>query len=124
MNPETRIQNTALLAVGADPDVLALRLQSGQFRAMEDPQRIVKVGVPGLADTMVFVRTVVTPEMVGKTIMLPAAGEVKTPNGRQSESQVNFQKSWEARGGVYRLIRCAADMINLVHDVKTGKAFR
>lgn len=123
-NGETKIQNSALLAVGLDPDVLAMRMQSGVFRAMNDPDRIVKVGSPGLADTMVFVRTVITPEMVGKTIAIPLAAEIKTKDGQQSKDQRSWQRAFEARGGIYRIVRKPEDMTNAVEEIRTGRAFR
>lgn len=123
-NGETKIQNRSLLAVGMRPDCMAMRLQSGVFRAMNDPDRIVKVGAPGLADTMVFVRTVITADMVGKTIAVPLAAEIKTETGRQSKDQQAWQKSFEARGGVYRVIRRPEDMTDAVEEIQSGRAFR
>lgn len=123
-NGETKIQNRALLAIGLDPDVLAMRVQSGVFRAMDDPDRIVKVGSPGVADTMAFVRTVITPEMVGKVVAVPLAAEIKTETGKQSKDQQAWQKSFEARGGIYRIVRKPEDMIDAVEEIRTGRAFR
>ena len=123
-NAETKIQNRALLAVGCRADVLATRLQSGVFRSYDDPERIVKVGDPGIADTMVFVATVITPDMVGKTIAIPAAAEIKTATGRQSKSQKEWQAAFEGRGGIYRVIRTPEEMVAYVEDVKAGRAFR
>lgn len=123
-NGETKIQNRALLAVGSRPDVLALRLQSGVFRAMNDPDRIVKVGTPGVADTMLFVSTKITPDMVGKTIAVPLAAEIKTKTGQQTEVQRNWQQCFEARGGVYRVVRTPEEMTAAVAEVQNGKAFR
>ena len=47
---ETReVLNPALLEVGARPDVLIWRQTTGVFRAMDNPERVVKVGQPGMA---------------------------------------------------------------------------
>jgi hypothetical protein len=120
-NGETKIQNSALLAVGQRSDVLAMRLQSGVFRAYDDPDKIVRIGQPGLPDTMMLVATQITPEMVGKTIAVAVAAEIKTARGRQSEAQRNWQAAFEARGGVYRLIRSPDEMVALADEVQRGK---
>lgn len=121
-NQETVIQNESMLEVGCDPDVLVWRQQVGNFRAMDNPNRIVKIGVPGMSDAMMIVRVKITPEMVGKEIGVAVAPEFKVPrSGRQSDKQKLWQASFERRGGVYRLIRSAAEMLALVRDVKEGR---
>lgn len=120
-NRETnQVQNPALLAVGARPDVLIWRQQSGVFRTYDDPSRVVRIGVPGLADSMAVVAVTITPDMVGKTIGVAVAPEFKTATGKQSQAQQLWQRAFEARGGVYRLVRSAADMLGLVDDVQRG----
>lgn len=119
-NGETKIQNAALLAVGQRPDVLAMRMHSGCFRSMDDPDKIVRVGQPGLADTMMIVAVTIDETMIGKTVGVAVAAEIKTAKGRQSDSQRNWQKAFEARGGVYRLVRSPDDMLAAVEGVKRG----
>lgn len=119
-NGETRIQNSALLAVGKLPAVLAMRLQSGVFRAYDEPGKIVRIGQPGLADTMMIVATEITPEMVGKTVGIAVAAEIKTAKGRQSDAQRRWQQAFERRGGVYALVRSPTEMIDLVERVQRG----
>lgn len=118
----TQAQNPALLAVGQRRDVLAWRQQSGLFRAYDDPSKIVRVGVPGLADSMAVVAVTITPDMVGRTVGFAVAAEFKTQTGQQSEPQRLWQSAFEQRGGVYRLVRSADDMRQLVADVQDGKA--
>ena len=121
-NRETRtVQNPALLAVGARPDVMAWRQQSGMFRAFDDPTKVVRIGQLGMADSMAVVAVTITPEMVGKTVGVAVAPEFKTTKGTQSDSQKAWQAAFEARGGIYRLIRSAADMLALVSDVQAGR---
>ena len=121
-NRETRtVQSPSLLAVGARPDVLIWRQQSGMFRAFDDPTKVVRVGQAGMSDSMAVVAVTITPEMVGRTIGVAVAAEYKTPTGRQSEAQQNWQRAFEQRGGIYRLIRNAADMLALVSDVQAGR---
>lgn len=121
-NRETReAQNPALLAVGARPDVLVWRQQSGVFRSYNDPQRVVRIGVPGIADSLAVVAVTITPDMVGKTIGVAVAPEFKTSSGRQSQPQKDWQAAFEKRGGVYRVVRSAAEMLGLVADVQSGR---
>jgi len=122
---ETRtVAHPALLAVGLDPCVMAWKQPVGLFRALTDPDRKVMVGTPGQSDAIMVVKVVITPDMVGKQIGVAVAPEFKTPKGKQADHQKDWKRAFEARGGIYRLIRSAADMLQLVNDVKTGKAFR
>lgn len=121
MNPETKVQNAALLAVGQRPDALAMRLHVGKYRAMNNPDQIISVGTPGWPDTLVLVEVEITPEMVGKRICVAGAGEIKTPKGRQADVQRAWQQAFEARGGVYRLVRDPEEMVGLVEDLKHGR---
>lgn len=121
-NRETRTAaHPALLAVGARADVMVWKQPVGLFRALEDPQRKVMVGTPGQSDAMAVVAVTITPDMVGKTIGVAVAPEFKTTMGRQSERQKNWQAAFEKRGGVYRLVRSADDMLQLVSDVQAGR---
>jgi hypothetical protein len=115
---EKNIQNASLLAIGSDPDVLAMRLQSGVFRSMDDPSRIVKVGTPGVSDSIAIIRIVITPDMVGKSIAVCAAAEFKTLKGKQREAQVKWQAAFEKRGGKYRLIRSVEEMNGFINAIK------
>lgn len=124
-NRETRtVQNPALLAAGARHDVLVWRQQCGLFRQFEAPHAPVRVGQPGISDAMAVVAVTITPEMVGKTIGAAVAPEFKTRRGQQSEDQTNWQRAFEARGGVYRIVRSPADMLALIEDVQRGRCWR
>ena len=120
MNPETRVQNACLLATGDHPDVLAFRQQSGVFRSM-DGDRVVKVGLPGMADLGMIVPMKITPDMVGKTVGVAVQPEIKTRRGRQAEDQHTWQAAVARSGGVYRLLRSADAMHALIADVRAGK---
>jgi hypothetical protein len=117
---EKNIQNASLLAIGSDPDVLAMRLQSGVFRSMDDPSRIVKVGTPGVSDSIAIVKVVITPDMVGKTVAVCAAAEFKTLKGKQRDAQVKWEQAFQKRGGRYRLIRSPQQMKEFIDEVKTN----
>lgn len=121
-NSETRTAaNPALLEVGARPDVMIWKQPVGLFRSLNDPNRKVMVGTPGQADSIAVVAVVITAEMVGKTIGVAVAPEFKTAKGTQSEKQKNWQAAFQRRGGVYRLVRSAAEMLALVDDVQAGR---
>ena len=121
-NRETRtVQNPALVAVGARPDVLVWRQQSGLFRAYEDPDRLVRVGQPGMSDALAVVAVKITSDMVGKTIGVAVAPEFKAGRGQQSQPQRDWQAAFEKRGGVYAVIRSAAEMVGLVDRVQRGE---
>lgn len=119
MSTEKNIQNASLLAIGSDPDVLAMRLQSGIFRSMDDPSRIVKVGTPGVSDSIAIVRVRISQEMVGKDIAVIAAAEFKTAKGKQREAQIKWQEAFEKRGGRYCLIRSPQQMKEFIDEVRT-----
>ena len=81
------------------------RNNTGKFRSLTDPQRIVTVGQVGSADIIGVQPVTITQDMVGKVIGQAIAIEVKTPTGKQSQEQKNWQKSFEERGGIYILGR-------------------
>ena len=120
----TEVQHPAMLAVGQLPDVLVWRQQSGLFRAYDNPDRVVRVGVPGLADSMMIVAVTVTPDMVGKTIGVAVAAEFKAGKAGQNTQQKRWQRAAQKRGGIYAVVRSAAQMLQLVRDVQAGKYWR
>ena len=115
---EARIQKEAMLAIGQRPDALILRQQSGYFRSIDDPQRIVRVGAVGISDAMAVVSVEVTQQMVGKRIGVAVGVEFKTEKGRQSAAQKCWQTALEKRGGVYRIVRSEEEAARLVDEVK------
>lgn len=123
-NRETRtVQNPAMIEAGMRPDVLVFRQQSGLYRAYDNPDRLVRVGQVGMADLGMIVAVTVTPDMLGKTIGVAVQAECKTSRGSQEKDQKTWAASVQARGGVYRVVRSAADMKQLIDDVQAGRAF-
>ena len=86
-------QNPSFLAVGSRKDVLVWRQQSGVFRSYDDPNRLIKVGVPGMSDAGMIVSVKITPEMVGRTIGVAVQPEFKTNTGRQSPAQTDYRNA-------------------------------
>lgn len=116
----THVQLPAMLSVGARSDVLVWRQQVGAFRAYDDPRRVVSVGLPGMADLGAIVAVTITPDMVGQTIGVAVQAECKH-GGRQSAAQAGWQAAVERRGGIYRIVRSAGAMDELVADVQAGR---
>lgn len=114
----THVQHPAMVAVGARPDVLVWRQQSGLFFTREGNP--VRVGLTGMADAGMIVAVTITPDMVGRTIGVAVQPEFKA-GGQQSEAQANWQRAVEQRGGIYRLVRSSGDMLRLVDDVQHGR---
>lgn len=118
---ETReVLNPSLLAVGQDPDVLIMRLQSGLFLSLDGKRRI-RVGQPGMPDTLAVVAVTVTPDMVGQRIPVAVAPEMKTATGPQRKHQHDWQTAFEKRAGIYRLIRSAGELVELIEQVKAWR---
>jgi hypothetical protein len=72
------------------------------------------VGNPGGSDLIGIVPTVVTPEMVGNTVGIFAAIEVKTPTGKPTKEQLNFIEVVLKNGGIAGICRSPTDALKLV----------
>ena len=107
-NAETNIMNKIMLAM-SKKGFLCWRNQVGIFKTT-DGSRTVNIGVKGSSDLMAIKPTVITPDMVGKTIAVFVAVEVKTATGRQSEAQKKWQAAVEKLGVQYILARSESDV--------------
>lgn len=116
-NAETDIAHSILLGIGQRPDVLAMKRTVGTFRAMDNPDRLVRVGTPGEPDIGAVVAVTVTPDMVGKTIGVAVGIEVKTATGQQRKAQQLFELAWTRRGGIYTVARSADDAVALIDNL-------
>ena len=106
-NPETNIMNKIMLAM-SKKGYLIWRNQVGLFKTLDG--RTVNIGIKGSSDLMAVKPTVITPEMVGQTLAVFVAVEVKTATGRQSEPQKKWQKAVEKLGVKYILARSEDDI--------------
>ena len=106
-NPETNIMNKIMLSM-SKKGYLIWRNQVGLFKTMDG--RTVNIGIKGSSDLMAVKPTVITPEMVGQTLAVFVAVEVKTATGRQSEPQKKWQKAVEKLGVKYILARSENDI--------------
>lgn len=106
-NPETNIMNKIMLAM-SKKGYLIWRNQVGLFKTLDG--RTVNIGIKGSSDLMAIKPTVITPEMVGQTLAVFVAVEVKTATGRQSEPQKKWQQAVEKLGVKYILARSENDI--------------
>ena len=106
-NPETNIMNKIMLAM-SKKGYLCWRNQVGLFKTLDG--RTVNIGIKGSSDLMAIKPTVITPEMVGQTLAVFVAVEVKTATGRQSEPQKKWQNAVEKLGVKYILARSEDDI--------------
>jgi len=115
-NQETNVQNEILLAL-SQAGHLPWRNQVGVFRSYDDPNRIIKIGTPGMADIIDIVPVQITPEMVGKTVGVAVAIEVKTLVGKQRKNQQLWQLAAERRGAIYLIARSADQAIESLKTI-------
>lgn len=108
-NEETNIQNKIMLEMSSR-GAMVWRNQTGKFRAMNEPTRIISVGQKGSADILACLPTVITLDMVGKTLGVFVAVEVKTELGKQRPDQKSWQDAFEKHGGRYILARSVHDL--------------
>lgn len=106
-NKETNIMNKIMLAM-SKKGFMVWRNNVGVFKTIDG--RTVNIGVKGSADLMAVKPTVITPDMVGQTLAVFVAVEVKTATGRQSEPQKKWQAAVEKLGVEYILARSEQDI--------------
>ena len=93
---EHRLQNEILRRFGTRPGLRLWRANTGVARL---GNRIVRFGVPGQAELTGILSD-------GRRLEV----EVKSPTGKQTDDQRNYQTMIERFGGVYVLARCVDDV--------------
>jgi hypothetical protein len=115
-NLETTLQQEIRLALGTIPSARVFRNQVG---SLPDPRtgRLVTFGLArGSADLIGWRTVVITPEMVGTTLAVFLSIEVKTPSGRLSPFQRNWQAAVLAAGGIAGVARSVPDALRIATD--------
>ena len=79
-----------------------------------DPRRFSTGTPPGYSDGTGWTPVVITQEMVGKTVAVFTAIEVKTAKGRATPDQINFIKQVKDCGGIAGVARCEEDAIGII----------
>ncbi len=83
---------------------------------------VVKFGLcPGSSDLIGWTTIQITPEMVGRSVAVFTAIEVKSATGRASKKQKNFIKRIHDCGGIAGIARSLDDAVNVVNDYINGK---
>ena len=81
-------------------------------------------GTPkGFSDLIGAAKTIVTPAMVGTTIAIFSAIEIKTEIGRVSEDQKNFIKVIQSVGGYAGIARSVDDAVYIVRGDRSNAPF-
>lgn len=101
---EKAIQSAILIAVSSLPDILVWRNNTGSTKIPNG--QWIKFGLVGSPDILGCYR--------GRFIGI----EVKTPTGKQSDAQRNFQRALEKAGGVYVLARSVDDALNALGAIQ------
>jgi hypothetical protein len=118
-NAETQLQQQIRLALGTRPDTRVFRNQCG---ALPDPRtgRLVTFGLArGSADLIGWRSVVVTPDMVGRRLAVFTSIEIKTPRGRLSPEQHNWQLAVASAGGIAGVARSVTDAEQLLANLPT-----
>lgn len=82
--------------------------------------RFIRYGVGGTggSDLIGITPITITPEMVGRTIGVFTALEVKTKTGRPTEAQTLFIKAIRRAGGIAGIVRSSEDAKKLTGEYK------
>lgn len=94
---ESQLQDAIRLALGRDPSLVLFRNNCGSAVMRNGFRVTFGVGNPGGAD------------LIGCFRGIFVAVEIKTPEGRQSKEQRQFQQLIESKGGVYTILRSVDD---------------
>jgi hypothetical protein len=121
MNAETDLQQRIRLAVGALPGFRLWRNNSGK---LPDPRtgRWVQFGVasPGGSDLIGYRSITITPDMVGRTVAVFTAVEIKTDTGRATPAQRHFIDHIRRAGGISAIVRSSAEALRIATDPFRG----
>ena len=124
MNPETSLMNKITVALAEDR-VLLFRNNTGAYKT--DAGHFVRFGVGGRggSDLIGAVPVTITPDMVGRTVAVFAALEVKTKTGCATKEQQNFLAAVARQGGIAGVVRSpdeAAETIQswMSHDTNNS----
>lgn len=111
--------NTAMAWVGSKID----RFPGGKI-LLHDARPLHAGLCEGSSDLIGWTPVEITPDMVGKTLAVFTAVEVKSPTGRPTGPQKNFIDQIQKAGGAAGVARSAEDAREIIEEAKkTGKMF-
>lgn len=114
---ETSIQNKIRLAVAR----LATMFRNNVGLFTTDRGSKVRTGLcKGSSDLIGWTEILVTPSMVGQKIAVFTAIEVKTPTGKVSKDQKNFNDTVRASGGISGVARSPEDAVKIIENYRTN----
>jgi hypothetical protein len=110
---ETNLMNSILLANHG------CRLFRNNTGAIKDQTgRLVRFGLcRGSADLIGLKPVTITPEMVGQTVAIFTAIEVKTPTGKPTPEQLHFINRVKQLGGIAGIARSVDDALAITNPI-------
>jgi len=110
---ESNIQNQIRLALSG-AGAIVFRNNVGQTTTEDG--RVIRYGVcnPGGSDLIGWKPVVVTESMVGSTLAVFCAVEVKRPGGKVSEAQQRFLDAVKRSGGIAGVARSADEALKII----------
>jgi hypothetical protein len=110
---ETNLMNSILIA---DHGCRLFRNNTGAIKDAEG--RLVRFGLcKGSSDLIGFRPTVITPDMVGQTVAVFTAIEVKTPTGKPTPEQLHFINRVKQHGGIAGIARSVEDALAITKPI-------
>jgi hypothetical protein len=88
---------------------------------LENPRPLHAGLATGSADLIGWTPVTITPEMVGQTLAVFTALEVKLRTGRPSHEQANFLRTVEDAGGIAAAVRTPDEAAEIVSRCRRGK---
>jgi len=125
MNPETKLQNLQMLAL-SQAGCLVWRVETagawvGKVIHKDNQTvtlanaRMIQAGLcKGGSDIIGIRPTVITQDMVGQTVGVFLADEVKTTTGRPTKEQLRFIEAVNNAGGISGIARSVEDALLLI----------
>jgi hypothetical protein len=110
---ESDIQRLIMLSA-SDAGCMILRNNCGVLKNPAGIPVRFGVGNPGGSDLIGVTPVLITPEMVGQTIGVFTAIEVKTCKGRATPDQLRFIDAVKAKGGIAGIARSPEDALALL----------
>lgn len=114
MKKESNIQNAISLAL-SDAGVMPFRNNIGMYRSEQGHYIRYGVGGKGGSDLICITPVAVTADMVGQTVGVFTALEIKTKTGKPSAEQLAFQSAVRRMGGIAGIARSVEDALNIVN---------
>lgn len=90
----------------------------GRDILLKDPRPLHAGLCTGSSDLIGWTTREITPDMVGKTVAVFTAIEVKMPNGRVTKEQLTFINRVKECGGIAGIARSPEEAKNLVQGMK------